>query len=111
MPTNVAGRPVSIEELWLSVENNVPIEWKEGSSRFSRHLWVYIYDDPFTFVYGLYSRHGKFYPPYNFVPDINYKTWLIEINDNPMGIINSDPEPIKQMKRNMVGPHHLIQMR
>lgn len=25
----------------------------------------------FTFIYGLYSRHGYFYPPYNFIPDLN----------------------------------------
>lgn len=27
----------------------------------------------FTWVYGLYSRHGEFYPPYNFVPDVNWR--------------------------------------
>lgn len=31
-----------------------------------------IFREPFTFIYGLYSRHGKFYPPYNPVPDIHY---------------------------------------
>jgi len=30
-----------------------------------------IYAGDFTFVYGLYSRHGMFYPPYDRVPDIN----------------------------------------
>lgn len=30
---------------------------------------IYKYD--FSYIYGLYSRHGHFYPPYNFVPDIN----------------------------------------
>ena len=29
-------------------------------------------DGRFTFVYGLYSRHGRFYPPYNIVPDVNW---------------------------------------
>ncbi|MBB3188800.1 transglutaminase domain-containing protein [Halomonas cerina] len=29
-----------------------------------------IYAEGFTFVYGLYSRHGKFYPPYDVVPDV-----------------------------------------
>ncbi len=32
-----------------------------------------IYKAPFTCVYGLYSRHGRFYPPYNPVPDVNWK--------------------------------------
>lgn len=31
-----------------------------------------IYGAPFTFVYGLYSRHGRFYPPYDPVPDVNW---------------------------------------
>lgn len=28
---------------------------------------------PFTFVIGLYSRHGRFYPPYQPVPDIDWR--------------------------------------
>ena len=35
-----------------------------------------MYRKPFIFVYGLYSRHGKFYPPYNFLPDINWSEFL-----------------------------------
>ena len=31
-----------------------------------------IYAAPFTWVYGLYSRHGRFYPPYDAVPDVNW---------------------------------------
>ena len=31
-----------------------------------------IYGAPFTYVYGLYSRHGRFYPPYNSFPDVNW---------------------------------------
>ena len=31
-----------------------------------------IYGAPFTWVYGLYSRHGRFYPPYNPIPDVNW---------------------------------------
>lgn len=32
-----------------------------------------IYGDPFTWVYGLYSRHGRFYPPYDPIPDVNWE--------------------------------------
>lgn len=32
-----------------------------------------IYTKDYVVVYGLYSRHGKFYPPYNFVPDFQYR--------------------------------------
>jgi hypothetical protein len=31
-----------------------------------------IFTKPFTWVYGLYSRHGRFYPPYAPVPDVNW---------------------------------------
>lgn len=56
------GNPVSMEIL----TENKTINWQNSPP--------VIYSDiaPFTFVYGLYSRHGKFYPPYNFIPDINY---------------------------------------
>ena len=63
MDTN--NQPVSIDKIQLSIENSVHIKWdKEPPTS--------IYAKPFTFVFGLYSRHGYFYPPYNFVPDINY---------------------------------------
>ena len=37
-----------------------------------------IYGAPFTYVYGLYSRHGRFYPPYDPVPDVNW----VELTQN-----------------------------
>lgn len=30
-------------------------------------------------IYGLYSRHGKFYPPYNFIPDYNISEFVYNI--------------------------------
>ena len=27
---------------------------------------------PFTYLFGLYSRHGRFYPPYTPVPDLDW---------------------------------------
>ncbi len=32
-----------------------------------------IFKAPFLKVYGLYSRHGKFYPPFNSLPDVSYQ--------------------------------------
>jgi hypothetical protein len=58
-------RPVSIREMQLSARDSITINWS------MKPPWG-IYSEPFTFIYGLYSRHGKFYPPYNFIPDINY---------------------------------------
>jgi hypothetical protein len=63
--TDSEGRPVSIEKIRYAVEYSVPIRW--GAEPPST-----IYRKPFTFIYGLYSRHGYFYPPYNGIPDVNY---------------------------------------
>lgn len=30
-----------------------------------------LYDPNIKYVYGLYSRHGRFYAPFNFIPDYN----------------------------------------
>ena len=63
--TDSNDQPISIEAIKRDIENTVAIEWGEEPP-------TAIYTKPFTFVFGLYSRHGRFYPPYNFVPDINY---------------------------------------
>lgn len=34
------------------------------------------YNQTVSVVYGLYSRHGRFYPPFNAVPDVNYRELL-----------------------------------
>lgn len=57
--------PISIKRIQSDVDS--------GSISWSKPIPNGIYKKPFTFVYGLYSRHGRFYPPYNFIPDINYK--------------------------------------
>jgi hypothetical protein len=35
-----------------------------------------IYGRPFIVVYGLYARHGRAYPPYDPIPDVNYAELL-----------------------------------
>ena len=63
--TDTNNQPVSIDNIQLHTENSAHIEWgKEPPTG--------IYVKPFAFVFGLYSRHGNFYPPFNFIPDINY---------------------------------------
>jgi hypothetical protein len=59
------GNPVSIEQIQSDVGHR-NISW-------AKLFPSGIYKKSFTFVYGLYSRHGRFYPPYNFIPDVNYK--------------------------------------
>jgi hypothetical protein len=38
--------------------------------------WALI-NEPFTYVIGLFSRHGGFFPPYTPVPDVNYAQLLL----------------------------------
>ncbi|MDQ3145316.1 MAG: hypothetical protein M3Q57_10640 [Pseudomonadota bacterium] len=58
------GRPIDLIELRQS--NN--LQWHP----MVKDALPYIYTRPFTWAYGLYSRHGRFYPPYNAVPDVNW---------------------------------------
>jgi hypothetical protein len=37
------------------------------------------YAAPFFYVYGLYSRHGQFYPPFGPLPDLNYRELLFNL--------------------------------
>lgn len=36
----------------------------------------YYYNDEAVYIYGLYSRHGLFYPPFNRLPDVNFSELL-----------------------------------
>ena len=67
------GMPLStreIQDIQESTGSLLEMKWNNGIPHD-------IYSHPFTFVFGLYSRHGKFYPPYNFIPDISFfKIWI-----------------------------------
>jgi hypothetical protein len=63
---DAATDPVPMSSIKSSADRREHLEW-------SKPLPNEIYKQPFTFVYGLYSRHGRFYPPYDFVPDVNYR--------------------------------------
>ncbi len=62
-------RPVSIKDIQSAADTSHPIQW-------SMQPAPKIYGEPFIFMYGLYSRHGRFHPPYDFIPDINYGEFL-----------------------------------
>ena len=48
------------------------------------------------------NKHMFHFFGLDFVPDKNLKTWLIEINDNPIGIYPDDPDSVTDMKRDMI---------
>lgn len=66
-----SGEPMDMD----AVRDNPDQDW---SSRNADDM-NQVFKEPFTWVYGLYSRHGKFYPPYSPVPDINWSEFLYEI--------------------------------
>lgn len=57
------GRPLALSDLRQTLETK--------PTNVGRPMPT-IYRGPFTWVYGLYSRHGQFYPPYTPVPDVNW---------------------------------------
>lgn len=79
--TDAGGRAVSMSEIQAVVDGVAAIEWSAKPP-------AEIYVKPFALVYGLYSRHGRFYPPFNFVPDIEYG----EFSDNADVIASSLPK-------------------
>ncbi len=60
------GNPWSMEAMRADVAERA-IAWAEQPEPMTS-----IFDEPFVHVYGLYSRHGLFYPPYNPIPDVHY---------------------------------------
>jgi hypothetical protein len=64
------NNPISIKKLQQSLDNSVDINWKKPVKMDE------LIDKPFVFIYGVYSRHGRFFPPYNFIPDINYGEFI-----------------------------------
>lgn len=75
---------------WLLVDSNHrwigltregrPVDLAELRSKPDRHWHQLVKDPPapifrrpFTWVYGLYSRHGRFYSPYTPIPDVNWR--------------------------------------
>jgi len=66
---DINKKPISINKIKLNTTDSSKIKWNNKPP-------IYLYEEPFTYVYGLYSRHGKAYPPYNFIPDINYSEFI-----------------------------------
>jgi hypothetical protein len=57
---------------WLAIDKNKEVVTEKLLNNFPS----IIYMEDFFVIYGLYSRHGMYYPPYNFIPDINYSEFI-----------------------------------
>ncbi len=67
---------VDSNNVWVALDNmNNPIginNMQKNNINYKIEPLESILSENFTFLYGVYSRHGKFYYPYNFIPDIEY---------------------------------------
>jgi hypothetical protein len=69
---------IDSNDRWISLDSNGNPVAMSGVTENKSISWqnepppIYTTIAPFTYVYGLYSRHGEFYPPYNFIPDVHY---------------------------------------
>lgn len=71
LSVDARGRPRGIAEVHRDLGKQ-ELEWPAGHERIQSD----IYRKPFNYLYGLYSRHGRFYPPYNPLPDLSWtETW------------------------------------
>ena len=83
VPLDIQNHPYSMK----SIKNELGILWPKWEKPI-RHDMKKICSEPFMFLYGLYSRHGGFYPPfrcycrwrdkkhYICFPDINWDEFL-----------------------------------
>lgn len=76
-------QPVSMKRIRYNVENSIAVSWNSPPPSAKKS---FTYDKPFIYIYGLYARNGKFYPPYNAIPDINYGDFVQNLLDIPLHI-------------------------
>ncbi len=70
------GDPVSLAELDTDRRHAMPA-WDSGN----KAPIASIFRHDFAYVIGLYSRHGRFYPPYTPVPDLDVGQLLYNLMD------------------------------
>lgn len=68
------GTPVSITELQKMAQNEQFPKWSDKN----KEDMYFLMKQPFHVIYGLYSRHGRFYAPYTpYVPDIGWNDFIL----------------------------------
>ncbi|MCB0447863.1 MAG: hypothetical protein KDD03_10190, partial [Gelidibacter sp.] len=77
---------VDSNDEWVGIDDhNAPISMDKISNSISNIAWKtkppgYFYTNKNHYIYGLYSRHGRFYKPYDFIPDYNINELLSNLN-------------------------------
>lgn len=67
------GHPRSIEDVSAHNSGTQTFVWASDLYPVAMDT---VYQGPFMYVYGLYSRHGEFYPPYGPIPDIHWGEFM-----------------------------------
>ena len=75
MALTAEGQPLTVAG--LRSLDMATARWSAGASA-APHP---IFRKPYTFVRGLYSRHGRFYAPYSPIPDVNWRQLLENFSD------------------------------
>ena len=71
---------------WIGLDDkNLPVSARKLNNAVSDISWashpeIFFYREKHHYIYGLYSRHGKFYKPFNFIPDYNIRELLYNLN-------------------------------
>ena len=69
---------------WIVLPPNEHVVNLDNWNAYKNAIWQYdmpyplLYQD-FIKIYGLYSRHGQYYPPFTpYIPDIDWRMFLVE---------------------------------
>ena len=65
---NDTNEPIALEK-WQNIQDKKNYKWSKQPA--NSEIYPLMNND-FTYIYGLYSRHGRFYPPYVPVPDVDW---------------------------------------
>ncbi len=83
---------VDTRKRWMSLtKDEQPVslaEWQAAVRQGNKSIYNWsvispedkypLLEEDFYIIYGLYSRHGKFYPPYTpYIPDVNFRELMI----------------------------------
>ena len=72
------GEPLSVHQMQQLYQSKLPISWKIKVPPFDNAF----YNSNCLAVYGLYSRHGHFYPPYtSYIPDYRLRGLLYNFQE------------------------------
>jgi hypothetical protein len=66
------GNPLSMADLSAHLRRIRYSRWEEMEGKLQNP----IFRTHFGYYYGVYSRHGKFFPPYNGIPDVHWGQFL-----------------------------------